>query len=247
VQYEFPVRYRNLVSEGDRFLYYRGSRGAALGSGYFGQGVVGKIGPGVRAGHLLAVVHEVSLYAQPIPIKGSDGNYLETGSRTGTNWANGVRRIDDVCFDSIAQLAASQKSPRRSFPAFADPSHASAMERYSIAVVLDLLRSEFGGHAVREMPVNNPGFDIEVVCPGDNLHVEVKGTVLSSAAFHLSEGQRSHAVSRGDNWRLYVVYDIDVSKRSHRVSSCSGAELEMRVDMVPASWFGTLATARPSE
>ena len=244
VQYEFPVRYRNLVVEGDRFLYYRGSRGAALGVGYFGQGVVGKIGSGVRADHLLAAVHDVSLYAEPIAIKDSDGNYLETGSTTGTNWANGVRRIDDVRFDSIAQLAASQKTPHRSFPAFADPAHASAMERYSVAVVLDLLRAEFGGSDVREMPVNNPGFDIEVLRPGDDLHVEVKGTVLPTASFHLSEGQRSHAITRAENWRLYVVYGIDVANKSHQVSWCSGGQLQARANLVPAAWSGTLSAGR---
>ena len=240
VQYEFPARYRNLVTEGDRFLYYRGSRGAAQGVGYFGQGIVGKIGQGMRADHLLAALHDVSLYAEPVPIKDDEGNYLETGSTTGTNWANGVRRIDDTRFDSIALRAEESATPRRSFPTFADPAHASAMERYSVAVVLGLLRDEFGAEQVLEMPVNNPGFDIEVVLPDGDLHVEVKGTVLPTASFHLSEGQRGHAISRGVGWRLYVVYAINVAEKTHEVVWCSGADLESRADLVPAAWSGTL-------
>lgn len=240
VQYEFPARYKNLVAEGDRFLYYRGSRGAAQGVGYFGQGIVGKIGLGMRPDHLLAALHDVSLYGDPIPIKDDAGNYLETGSTTGTNWANGVRRIDDTRFDSIAMRAEESATPRRSFPSFADPAHASAMERYSVAVVLDLLRTEFPGGQVREMPANNPGFDIEVVLPVGDLHVEVKGTVLPTASFHLSEGQRSHAISRGVRWRLYVIHAIDVAAKTHEVLWCSGADLECRAGLVPAAWSGTL-------
>lgn len=239
VQYEFPTRYRNLVAEGDRFLYYRGSRGAALGVGYFGEGVVGKIASGSRPDHLLAAVHDVTLYAEPVTIKDAVGNYRETGSTTGTNWANGVRRIDDERFNDIALAAAGQPAPPRLFPGFADPAHASKLERYSVAVVLKLLGDEFGAQLVNEMPPGNPGFDIEVLT-NPPLHVEVKGTVLSPAVFHLSEGQRRHAELLKERFRLVVVHDVDLHRSTHKVAEAVGPLSDDKVQLKPEAYSGAI-------
>ena len=62
-QYEFPQRYRNLVSQGDTFVYYRGSRGSDDGSaGYFGVGVVGVVRDSSDPTQLIAEVHDVELF-----------------------------------------------------------------------------------------------------------------------------------------------------------------------------------------
>lgn len=244
VQYEFPARYRDLVAEGDRFVYYRGSRGAALGAGYFGEGIVGKVIDSDRPNHLLAAVHDVALFAQVVPIRDPTSNYYETGSQTGTNWANGVRRVSDIRFNTILDTADTSESPR-SGPGFADPAHTSAMERYSVDLVIAMLTDEFGSSAVHEMPANNPGFDVEVRRPAGDLHVEVKGTVLPVPAFHLSEGQRQYGRLRGDNWRIYVIYAISSSNATHRVTWCTGRQLDAWGNLTTQSWRGTLEDPHP--
>lgn len=241
VQYEFPDRYRGLVVSGDRFLYYRGSRGASqAGAGYFGKGIVGDLRASPKPNHLIASVHDVELLADVIPIKDRQGDYFETGSPTGTNWANGVRRIPDSAYDAIMLVADSSTEPPRHGPAYASPAHALAMERFSINVVLGLLGPEFGAECVHEMPINNPGYDVVVRLPTGDLHVEVKGTALPTPSFHLSEGQRRHAKLMGEQWRIYVVSGIDVQSGAHAINSCNGMQLASWGNLQPEGWNGVL-------
>jgi len=244
LQYEFPEQYRSYVRPGERFIYYRGSRGRAHGAvGYFGNGLVGDLRPSGKPGHLIAKVHDVLLYDDVVEIKDVAGNYLETGSPRGTNWPNGVRRISGDIFHAITGSAGASVRTAEAIALKwqrADPAHASAMERYAVDLTMSLLADEFGAAHVREMPVNNPGFDIEVTLPSGTLHVEVKGTVLEAPAFHLSEGQRKHAELLGGRFRLVVVYQIDVNQRTHQVLSCSGPICMEKATLQPASWTGVL-------
>jgi hypothetical protein len=185
-------------------------------------------------------VHDAELFADVVPIRDANGDYFETGSQVGTNWANGVRRIPDAAYDSIMLAAGSTGAPGHPGPGFASPTHASAMERYSVDVVMDLLGGEFGAPNVREMPVNNPGYDIEVTTPGGELHVEVKGTILPMPSFHLSEGQRQHAELLGERWRIYVVHAIDTSGHTHEVTTCTGSELAAWGNLQTEAWNGVL-------
>ncbi|GAB4066196.1 hypothetical protein GCM10028777_18110 [Angustibacter speluncae] len=248
IQYEFPEQYRSYVLSGERFLYYRGSRGRGRGAvGYFGEGVVGDVHASRKPGHLIARVHDVQLFDTAVDIRDPGGNYWETGTARGTNWANGVRRIGEDVFEAISGAAASAGVPTEPIdPTLqrGNPAHASAIERYSVDVVMSLLAAEFGADRVREMPVNNPGFDIEVkLVDAASLHVEVKGTVLPAPVFHLSEGQRQHAELLGDRFRLIVVHEIDVRRRTHQVSSCAGPLGLDRATLQPASWTGVLTAA----
>lgn len=242
IQYEFPDRYRGAVKPGERFIYYRGARSGA--SGYFGDGVVGDIRPSSKSAHLIALVHDVVLYDDLVRIKDGSGNYLETGSTRGTNWANGVRSISDETFEVITGSAVPQDPTDTDVAAgWASPEHTRKVERYSVKVAMAMLTAEFGAGAVSEMPPGNPGYDIEVQVAPEALHIEVKGTILPGPVFHLSEGQRSHAELMGERFRLIVVYGIDLTQQTHEVTWCSGAELSYRATLRPAAWSGVLATA----
>lgn len=243
-QYEFPQRYRNLVKQGESFVYYRGSRGSVGGQrpGYFAAGVVGRVRDSPDPTQLIAELHDVELFDDPVPIKAPDGAYLETGSAKRTNWQNGVRRISD---DVLARILGTVAIPAESASptvgrnrAFASPAHASALERYSVKVALDLLADEFGASAVREMPPGNPGYDIVVERPGADLHVEVKGTILPDPVFHLSEGQRQHAAAYGAGFRLIVVYQVRLGQGTHNVVAVGGALDPAKVDLQPEAWTG---------
>lgn len=242
-QYEFPERYAELVTPGETFLYYRGSRGSSDGrSAYFGSGVIGDVRDSARADHLIAEVHDVDLFREPVLAKASDGTYVETGSARGTNWANGVRRITTAILERI--LHAASAHPQRgvlsteSVHVFASAQHASAMERYSVRVALEELSKRFGTDCVREMPPGNPGFDILVESADRQLHVEVKGTVLPDPVFHLSEGQRQHAAAFETAFWLVVVYEISVPRGTHRLAIVRDPVNGRKLELQPAAWTG---------
>ena len=183
MQYEFPDHYKGLVVEGERFLYYRGKRGAPKGTGpaYLGDGIVGEVRESTNPGLWVAQVRDVTTFAEPLPFKDTDGNYFETGSTTPSNWTNGVRRTSDDVFSRIVQSGMNSGDDEPTWPTgfFADAKHAKQMERYSVEVTIKLLAAEFGASNVKEMPVGNPGYDIEVTTMDGALHVEVKGTCVA--------------------------------------------------------------------
>lgn len=238
-QYEFPRRYHSLVTRGDVFLYYRGSRGSTDGAGYFGSGIVGVVHDSADPTKLVAEVHNVELFDVPVPIKASDGTYWETGSITGTNWQNGVRRVsDEVLAGVLGAVAPSSDLVASHGLAFASPAHALALESYSVKVALELLADEFGESVVQEMPPCNPGYDINVQRPGTDLHVEVKGTVLPDPVFHLSEGQRHHAAALGADFRLVVVYQVSLGQGTHKIAVLEGPLDAAKVHLQPEAWTG---------
>jgi hypothetical protein len=245
-QYEFPIQYRNLMVSGEPFVYYMGRRGAPSGQPvYFGSGIVGSISPSSNHDQLIALVHDVRLFDTPISAKTLSGTYLETGSARSTNWTSGVRRIDEKALARILGGASEEAAPVRphetALPknsSYAGTKHASALERYSVNVALTILTDEYGEVAVREMPPGNPGYDILVTRKTENLHVEVKGTVLADPVFHLSEGQRRHADARGASFRLIVVYSVDQKAQTHRVAVLDGPLDATKVDLQTEAWTG---------
>jgi len=105
---------------------------------------------------------------------------------------------------------------------------------------MELLAAEFGPDNVKEMPAGNPGYDIEVTTAAGALHIEVKGTVLPDPVFHLSEGQRQHAILQGELFRLVVVHAINAGAKTHLVTTCRGDQLERAAHLEPAAWSGVL-------
>lgn len=245
-QYEFPTQYRKLVVAGEQFVYYMGRRGSASGHPvYFGSGVIGQVTPSSTSEQLIALVHDVEIFDKPIIAKTPDGTYLETGSSKPSNWTSGVRRIDDQALTRIlggASGAAGKWSPSDGAPLgrspYARSEHAIAIERYSVDLALAILADEFGESAVKEMPPGNPGYDILVSRGVEDLHVEVKGTVLPDPVFHLSEGQRKHAEARGANFRLIVIFDVDRKAMTHQVAVLHGPLDATKVDLQTETWTG---------
>jgi hypothetical protein len=242
-QYVFPVAYEALVSPGDTFVYYRGRRGRKDGRpAYFGAGVVGAFRDSTDPEQLIVEVCDVVLFDEQVFAKAANGTYLETGTTQGTNWPNGVRRLSEEALERILRSGSmplsSTNTPGTGPRGFASPQHASAMERYSVKVALELLGERFEAAQVHEMPAGNPGYDIVVRRPAGDLHVEVKGTVLEDPVFHLSEGQRQHAAARGTDFELIVVYAIEVSSETHRVALIEGPLDPGKVDLQPQAWTG---------
>jgi superfamily II DNA or RNA helicase len=77
-------------------------------------------------------------------------------------------------------------------------------DRRAIAVVLAAERSL--GREPREMPHNNPGYDIESVCTdGHLIYLEVKGRAAGAADFWVTKTEALHAKNAGAGSRLALV------------------------------------------
>jgi hypothetical protein len=111
-QYEYPRRYAAFMATGERFVYYRGRRGAPSGEppyAYIGAGLVGHIEE-PASGLLTAAIDDFVRFAQPVPFK-VDGAYLEDvpdlgGSPTGVFFrGSSVRSISIGRYERILRLA----------------------------------------------------------------------------------------------------------------------------------------------
>jgi hypothetical protein len=199
VSYEYPTRYRKMISEGTRFVYYRGRR--RVGGGrqpqvYLGTGVVGEIRPSRNPDRLVCDVLDGLCFPEPVPFKDENGNYLEpNGSRRGY-YQPGVRKIPEEVFNAIVSRAGADQERAGQRPGapssgsgYASSEDARAIEVLSRAIVADYLRDRFPQAQIVDLPTNNPGFDLETDIPGLR-YVEVKGTRSSRPEFKLSEGER---------------------------------------------------------
>ena len=175
-RYEYPLQYQGLVSEGERFLYYRpGSRI------YFGSGIVGRIGSSPSdPSRLMCEIENFVPFANPVPLRDQTNEYYEAaGPHPWPGWRNGVREISDHRFSRIlgaamttAHLRASPSDDgpppteppggSRQTAAYAASDVAQAVEQYSVMVAVREARDRFPGETVRPMPHSNPGFDIWV-------------------------------------------------------------------------------------
>jgi hypothetical protein len=113
VKYEFPVTYRNLVVEGEQFVYYRGKRKAKGGlrtPSYLGTGVVGKVRKTADGRRLECSVTSFKPFDHPVPFKDGD-RYLEKGASTlkspGLHFRRGVRKISKPEMKAIIRAAGS--------------------------------------------------------------------------------------------------------------------------------------------
>lgn len=91
------------------------------------------------------------------------------------------------------------------------------------------------GREAARMPVNNPGYDIESVCPetGETRFIEVKGldTEWGWKGVGISSAQYAEAQRRGDDYWLYVVeYALSDLTRVHEIRNPAKLITEYRFD-----------------
>ena len=238
-QYEFPVQYQSIVASGDHFLYYRGVRGSKHGrAAYFGAGIVGAIRSSSNVGQLVAELHDVSLFQNPVPAKSADGTYLETGSARGTNWSNGVRRVDTTVFDRVVDHAADTRLGAATSQVANHRGEEVAVFEYGVRAALDLLADRYGADTVHRMPAEYPGADIRVQGPASFWDVAVSATSLNEPVFRISEGVRQYAAARGAACRLIVVYAIDLSSGAHKIWETDGPLEHAALRLQPDTWMG---------
>lgn len=228
--YEYPNAWRDRVQEGDRFLYYRGTKGGGP-AGYFGTGMVGKIRESDLSGRKRCDVLDVVLFDGLVPLKDPEtGEYHEAPGVNQLGFQQGVRLISSLTFSRILEIAGSHgpeegghsqmAPPTTGYPV--DPIARTASELYAVERVMDILQEEFPQEHVEVMPRNNPGFDIQVR-QGEVLFVEVKGTTGRDVAFFMSEGERRFSIDHAAAYRLYVIHQINLDAKTESIFVHQGA------------------------
>lgn len=253
VEYEYPRMYRNLIREGEPFVYYRGRQRAGGGvrpQAYLGTGVVGAIRPSDTLGRLVCAVRDVEMFTTPVPFK-IDGTHLEPlgsipASNAGRYFQRGVRRIDDVTFGRILTVAAvtdptAGRRRREVTMPYAPPETARLVDEIATEVALHQVSKTYPDAEVTSMPHNNPGYDIRVRKDGVVVrYVEVKGTFRARPHFFMSEGERLFSHEFKDRYTLMIVYDIDPQNRLGTVVTRDGAVEGQDLTLNPTQWEGSL-------
>jgi hypothetical protein len=254
VRYEFPTRYRALVSRGERLVYYRGRRQADGGTQpqvYLGTGIVGAIeasrGDPTR---LVCQIDDWSPFPEPLYFKDGSGNYYEeVGAQGGFYWQVGVRHLDDAVYERIVRAATAAESPspgtvtqeEKSAPSaptvYASPELRKAVDEYAITAALAELSRVWPTEEIALQPHNNPGFDVRVGPSAAPVrYVEVKGTTLPLPQFFLSEGERAFSEREARQYTLLVVYGINLHQASHKLFSHQGAVSDDAFAFSPRQW-----------
>lgn len=106
-RYEYPFKYKNVITSGERFVYYRGGRrkkGARELPVYLGTGVIGNIVP-VSTELFQCTIENFMPFARPLPFKDDSGKYREPEANNrkavGFYFQLGVRYIDDESYQAI--------------------------------------------------------------------------------------------------------------------------------------------------
>ena len=125
---------------------------------------------------------------------------------------------------------------------YASPDKIKLVEEVSVEVVLSLAHEWFPGEAITEMASNNPGYDIRVGLPGQEVaFIEVKGTQSRDAVFNITTNEINFSLENSDRYIFVVVVGIDVDNRTYedyirRDGSVDGPEFIL----TPRQWSGRL-------
>lgn len=111
VRYQYPNNYKNLIRQGEQFVYYRGTRRDGGGRGnpeYFGCGVIGTIWrdesvpenrPRGQWKWYCQVINYLA-FPQPVLARQQDGQIEQPG----VNWRSAVRRLPIDMYNRILNL-----------------------------------------------------------------------------------------------------------------------------------------------
>lgn len=112
IQYHFPAKYKNLLLEGSKVLYYKGTlKNKAFKSfrlsdepHYFGIGVIETISKEDGKNNYFAKISNYKAFEFPVPFK-INGDYLEYITNPKNHWRDAVRKLDEETFNKVIELA----------------------------------------------------------------------------------------------------------------------------------------------
>jgi hypothetical protein len=254
VAYEYPIAYRRRMQDGTPFVYYRGRKKAGGGRqvpAYIGTGIVGSARPSATADRLVCEILDGRPFSVPVPFKENDRTYLEPGGSRPGYYVQGVRAITEEVFaDIIArggiEEAKASEERNQNLPGgsarnsmYANAAVGRKVEEYSRRIIIDYLKQEHPQCRVRQMPLNNPGYDLATDHPPSRF-VEVKGTQADFPRFAMSEGERRFGELNRDEYLLTVVFGIDLAQKTHSGIETARAPLGSAHRLEPIQWAGLL-------
>ena len=248
--YEFPTKYRNIVEPGEQFVYYRGRRradGSSQTPEYFGIGVVGSVF--TVDDRFQCSISNYQPFDPPLTFKDGEG-YREPVANTrksvGFFFQEGVRRLDQVAFDSICEAGLgagdTPASPaHHAEPGYADPADIAAVDDVAMELALKEAKARWPSYEVHRMPHNNPGFDIEIRDGGEPIfYVEVKGTRSPQPRFFISAGEVAHSVKNAQRYSIWIFHNLDIDARTAHFAFHDGAVTVENFELHARQYFGLL-------
>jgi hypothetical protein len=254
MSYEYPPTYRALVTPGERFVYYRGRQQADGGSQkqvYLGTGIISNCRPSHNGDRLVCDVLDGHEFDAPLFFRDASNNHFEPGGARRGHFHSSVRWIDDATFARILSAADAAPMPaptRLPAPAgvghgmYATPHIAREVKLLSRRVAAAMLADRYGCR-VTAMPLNNPGFDLQLE-GGPLRYVTVCGTQAPEPRFMLSEGERMFAREHAAEYGFVVVYGINLQRGTHRKPVLQTGAIEHYATLAPTQWSGVASRSR---
>jgi hypothetical protein len=258
VSYEYPARYRSLIREGERFVYYRGKRredDSTQVPHYFGTGFIGKI---TQSGGLnRCAIVDFQPFDPIVPFK-IGGRYLEQEANTkiskevGLHYRQGVRKIDQEAFEAICKQGLKSAPKKRDEPKLkrlkrTDQTKAlssSELEKLTLQLALTECRKRWP-NAKSFLAVTGSPFSIAVHVPKDETHyISVKATGEPEPYIRLTAEEVQYSKSHATTYSLWVYYEADVQAGTARLASRDGPITEEHVDLQAALHGGRLRTTK---
>ena len=259
VSYEYPKRYRSLIKEGERFVYYRGKRkedDSVHVPHYFGAGVIGEIAPSGDGLYRCAVV-DYQPFDPIVPLK-IDGRYLEPeannriSSQVGLHYRTGVRPISQETYDAICKLGIEAAREKRHQPKLkkleptkkAAPSSSSELEKFALQLALAECRSRWRGAKSFVALAGGP-FSIAVhVAKDDPRYIAVKATAEPQPYLRLTAEEVKYSKRNAERYSVWVFYETDPGTGTARLLSHDGAITNETVELEAALHGGRLRTGK---
>jgi len=159
---------------------------------------------------------------------------LEEEKEESTSPRLGWRLLDETERHELSEL------DDEFYAGYASADKSKVVEEISVEVAMGLVEEWFPDEPVEEMPHNNPGFDIRVGAPGEELaFVEVKGTSRSAPGFHISEREIQFSIANPERYIFVIVIGIDVEARTYqRYVRRDGSVQVPGFHLVPHQWRG---------
>lgn len=109
-KYHFPKEYKNLIHEGDRFVYYQGGHLTGENRYYYGCGVIGRIYSATNTTYYADIV-DGQHFNLKVPIRRPQGDwfesldYQEVRKKAFPPWRRSIRSLSEAAFSAILSAA----------------------------------------------------------------------------------------------------------------------------------------------
>ena len=115
-----------------------------------------------------------------------------------------------------------------------------AIEEFAMAAATAHLQQHYPSEKVTQQPYHTPGFDILVgTAQAPVLYAKVMGTLKPTPSLALSEGDRQFSIDHNHQYKLVIIYAIDLYKELFEIKIHQGAIKPDSFLLSPLQWQAT--------